>query len=573
MARNGSGTYSRVAGTPYTYNTVIDQVVVNSEMDDIATALTNSLAKNGETTPTANLPMGTFKHTGVGEATARTDYARASQVQDSSLLWCSTAGGTADAFTLMPSPAITAYAAGQAFHFLAVGTNTGAVTVNISGVGAKAVQASGSALAGGEIVSGKLYSIRYDGTQFQLECVSVTPFLATLLNDANAAAARATLGAWGGAASDIASAGTVDLTAATGNIVRITGTTATSAWTISAGQRVVCVAVGAWPLTYHATNNPLPGSTSYTCAAGDVVIVSKDGNGTIHVEIVKRDGTAIVASASAKVQDFRLTLTSGTPVTTADVTGATTIYCAPYKGNQISLYDGAAWNTRTSAEFSLALSGLTSGKPYDVFCYDNSGTPTLEALVWTNDTTRATALAYQDGVLVKSGDATRRYLGTFYTTSTTTTEDSEAKRFLWNYYHRVRRSMKAVDATATWTYTTATIRQARASSANQLDYVCGLAEDEIDAQLVFNAVNSTSNTPYQAGIGVDSTTTFSGLTGQIVNNTSSITMASSASYHGIPGVGRHFLSWNEVSNASGTCTWTGSSGGVQRSGIHGSVFA
>ncbi len=43
---------------------------------------------------------------------------------------------------------------------------------------------------------------------------------------------------------------------------------------------------------------------------------------------------------------------------------------------------------------------------------DSSGTPTLEALVWTNDTTRATALVRQDGVWSKTGALTRRYLGT-----------------------------------------------------------------------------------------------------------------------------------------------------------------
>lgn len=193
MARNGSGTYNRIAGVPYVYNTTIDQTVVNAEFDDIAAALTGSIAKDGQTTPTANLPMGTFRHTNVGAASARTHYARAAEVQDSALTWCGTAGGTADAFTLSPSIAITAYAAGQAFQFVAVGTNTGPVTVNVSGVGAKAVQVSGSALSGGEVVSGKLYSIRYDGTQFQLEQVSVSQFIATLLNDADAATARATL--------------------------------------------------------------------------------------------------------------------------------------------------------------------------------------------------------------------------------------------------------------------------------------------------------------------------------------------------------------------------------------------
>lgn len=346
MARNGSGTYSRVAGTPYTYNTVIDQVVVNSEMDDIATALTNSLAKNGETTPTANLPMGTFKHTGVGEATARTDYARASQVQDSSLLWCSTAGGTADAFTLTPSPAITAYAAGQAFHFLAVGTNTGAVTVNVSSVGAKAVQASGSALTGGEIVSGKLYAIRYDGTQFQLECVSVTPFIATLLNDSNAVAALATLGARGIAddvtlaagkviifegatddafettlsaadptadrtitlpdqtgtvkvmarGTDIASAGTINLTTATGDIVDVTGTTAITAITLADGIERTVRFTGALTLT-HGASLVLPSAANISTADGDVATFRGYAAGVVRCTAYqKASGQAIVGS-------------------------------------------------------------------------------------------------------------------------------------------------------------------------------------------------------------------------------------------------------------------------------------
>jgi hypothetical protein len=73
MARNGAGTYQRVAGTPYVYDTVIDEVVVNSEFDDIATALTQSLAKDGQTVPTANIPMGGYKITNLGNATVSTD--------------------------------------------------------------------------------------------------------------------------------------------------------------------------------------------------------------------------------------------------------------------------------------------------------------------------------------------------------------------------------------------------------------------------------------------------------------------------------------------------------------------
>lgn len=179
------------------------------------------------------------------------------------------------------------------------------------------------------------------------------------------------------------------------------------------------------------------------------------GSGTLNATGLYVNGVA-VGGSSAFVQDFRLTLTTGVPVTTSDVTAASTLYCTPYTGNQLSLYTGSAWVTRTSAQFSKALTGLTSGKPYDVFCYDNAGTPTLEFLVWTNDTTRATALAYQDGKRVKSGDATRLFLGTFYTTSTTTTEDSKANRYLKNEYNRVDTDVRGSLVTASRTTTSTT---------------------------------------------------------------------------------------------------------------------
>jgi len=273
-----------------------------------------------------------------------------------------------------------------------------------------------------------------------------------------------------------------------------------------------------------------------------------------------------------KVQEFRLTLTTGLPVTVSDVTGASTIYCTPYNGNRIALYDGTNWNVRTTAEFSLALSGLNVGRPYDVFCYDNAGTPTLEFTSWTNDTTRATALAYQDGVLVKSGTVTRRYLGTFYTTAATTTEDSAVKRFLWNYYHRVVRYMERYESTATWTYTTDTYRQANAATANQLDYVCGVAEDGVEAIVQSNATNTSPAVNIFTAVGVDSTSATSGLAPrtEIINNGAIYCVQ--AAYMGIPGVGRHFLVWLERSEATGTTTWTGTNSPL-KSGIIGKVMA
>lgn len=152
-------------------------------MNDIASALTQSLSKDGQTTPTGNLPMGSNRHTGVGNAAARSDYAAAGQVQDSAFLWCGTAGGSANALTLSPSPAITAYAAGQTFRFKSSSNaNTSTTTVAISGLATQAIQNNGAALAGGEIAASQWYEILYDGAAFQLLNLSVSasaPFVDT----------------------------------------------------------------------------------------------------------------------------------------------------------------------------------------------------------------------------------------------------------------------------------------------------------------------------------------------------------------------------------------------------------
>ena len=209
------------------------------------------------------------------------------------------------------------------------------------------------------------------------------------------------------------------------------------------------------------------------------------------------------AVESGNAQEFRLTLTSGVPVTTGDVINATTIYCTPYRGNKISLYDGANWNIRSSAEFSLALGTLTASLPYDVFVYDNAGTPTLEFLAWASATARATALAYQNGVLVKSGAATRRYLGTFYTSSTTQTADAAATRYLENYYNQVDRLLSGTYST---NRTTASATYVELNAEIEIKWVQGSIENPIffsvsttpeisvatDVASIAVAINSTS---------------------------------------------------------------------------------
>ncbi len=174
----------------------------------------------------------------------------------------------------------------------------------------------------------------------------------------------------------------------------------------------------------------------------------------------------------------RLTLTSGTPVTTSDVTAATTLYFTPYLGDLVGLHDGADWEVFQFTERSIAIPATTNTN-YDVFLYDNSGTLTLELVAWTNATTRATALATQDGVYVKSGDTTRRYLGTIRTTGVSgQVEDSEAKRFVWNYYNRMKRKLRVAESTS-HTYSNAAWRAWNNDTTVITEFVCGVNEQEV----------------------------------------------------------------------------------------------
>jgi len=102
--------------------------------------------------------------------TAAASFPIVSQIQNQAFSWAGVAGGTGNAITLTPTPASSAYQPGQIFWFQASATNSGATTVNISSLGTLAVQVSGSACAGGEIINGKWYGVLVDssGTTAQL---------------------------------------------------------------------------------------------------------------------------------------------------------------------------------------------------------------------------------------------------------------------------------------------------------------------------------------------------------------------------------------------------------------------
>jgi len=90
-----------------------------------------------------------------------------------------TAGGTTT-YTLTPTPAVGAYVTGQEFNIKMNATNTGASTINVSGLGAKSLTKGGAtALASGDLLINATYTITYDGTQFQVSGISASATAAT----------------------------------------------------------------------------------------------------------------------------------------------------------------------------------------------------------------------------------------------------------------------------------------------------------------------------------------------------------------------------------------------------------
>lgn len=197
MAWNGSGTFARLynwvsrAANPATK--YIDPTSMDAEFDNYKTGLENCLTKTGETTPTANQPMGTFRHTGVGAAVALTDYARAGEVQKGTIFKAASPGGTIDAMTgtLAPVPSLTA---GQIVSIIAPGSGSNTITnptITLNGGSAVTIKKHQGALVVGDYTAGDSLLLLYDGTYFELlnpKYASVVPPHSSFTTDATGGA-------------------------------------------------------------------------------------------------------------------------------------------------------------------------------------------------------------------------------------------------------------------------------------------------------------------------------------------------------------------------------------------------
>lgn len=299
MSFNGSGTFLiNTAGQPVTSGSTISSTAFNSLTSDLATGLSTCITKDGQTTITANIPFGNNKITGLGAGTLATDAATISQVQGSTVKLITSIAGT-NTITGSMTPALTAYATGQMFYFTAAGANTGAVTLNIDSLGAKAVTRDGStALISGDIQSGEVCVVVYDGTRFQL------------VNASNSFGALSATTLAVSSTSTFTGTATFNGAANLNNTVNLSTLTASTALALDASKNVVSVTNTGSGSNVLATSPTLVTPNLGTPSA--IVLTNASGTASININGTVGAATPNTGSFTTLTTSSTVTLNGGT---------------------------------------------------------------------------------------------------------------------------------------------------------------------------------------------------------------------------------------------------------------------
>ena len=281
----------------------------------------------------------------------------------------------------------------------------------------------------------------------------------------------------------------------------------------------------------------------------------------------------------------RLTLTSNTPVMTADATAQSTIYYAPYQGYQIPIA-GVMYNF-SQLPYSLSTSAHLSGNLYDIFAYYSSGSVALcTGPAWSSGSTRSASINLSNGIwsnqssltcTVSGGGSTTTiaannstYLGTFYATAngqtgmafkpSTTSGGTNNILGLWNAYNRELYTALCRDSTVTWTKSNSTWQSLNASNSNRISFVDGLGVSHLSAfagTLIFTTANSATAS---IGVNIDSTSATPETAARAQTGSASNVAVYTGMSQGFQsaGIGFHYAQAMQANvNNTGTATYTG----------------
>jgi hypothetical protein len=356
------------------------------------------------------------------------------------------------------------------------------------------------------------------------------------------------------------------------------------------------------PTFVHSSKLLCPDSVNYTGEPNDLLIARSIGDGAWRIYVL-RQGVTVTPPQG------RPTLTSGTPVMTSSVAGATTVYYAfNGGGNQCPVWNGSTFVMKRYTELSQTTTDTTkspaavaANKNYDLFvsgAFGLSRGPTWDSgAVAGSDNVRGTGagsteLVWVNGIAVNKYDITNgpaagfgTYVGTIRSNSSSTIDfiygavgaGGVAAVFnVWSAYNRVEVSTLIGDSTTTWTYAVASVwRAANASSAMRVGGVRGLNVDFVDCAYDVNCTPG-SGVVAASALALNSTTVPVGSWLLSYAAASGVGTPQTSKFKGLAGLGVWYVQAIEVNGSTTLSTWSGknSSGGIDysQSGINATVW-
>lgn len=237
-----------------------------------------------------------------------------------------TTAGSSDAYTVTTSQSLTALTDGFEVSFIVDRNNTGAATLAVDGLTAKALEiVVGTGLAADTLVANTVRSAVYDAGNDTWLIKDVSGAITAAATTTGVLTGTATdtavtpdaLAALWEQGSDIASSGTISI--GEGGHFHVTGTTTITDidfGTDKAGRAAMLVFDGALTLTHNATTLILPGGANITTAAGDVGIFVSEGSDNVRC-VVYQPASIGAVSTQAQAEAGTATNVQMTPERTS----------------------------------------------------------------------------------------------------------------------------------------------------------------------------------------------------------------------------------------------------------------
>lgn len=360
---DGLGHFQRI------YSWVADKAaginITASRMDDDTDAITtdgfnNCLTRDGQGSATANLPMNGFRHTGVGDGTAKQHYTSVNQIQLGTNVFA-VAAGTANAITGNYAPNITALSDGMELRIRFTAANSNdhpTFTPNNGTIPAYTITKNGGVLIIGEIQNGLEATLRYVLATTTWELITGTR-----------AAGFETQ-------TSLASAATTDLGSVTTNNVLVTGTTTITSFGSSASVAspiFLVVFAASLILTHNGTSLIIPGGQNIKTVANSRALVEYLGSGNWRVlDYQQSNGqalsalgalTSVASAATADLGAAGSNLIQITGSTTITALGSTASLANPYYkvvfgGAAMLTYNATSLKIPGNADLTPAAGGV-----------------------------------------------------------------------------------------------------------------------------------------------------------------------------------------------------------------------